>query len=160
MQRMDTNRIPKQAFLLLQLYKSLWVLACSIISFHPFLSWTFYFQFSTPMLPRSFLTLNNHYNIKQKTKTYRTTEEEMEGQISFWGYKEQESNRILPEHDDDDDDFLIWSMSWLLWCVVSGSKYKHWDSSCECTWELKSGASVWRETVQQRRSGRLHKLYT
>jgi len=27
----------------------------------------------------------------------------MEGPISFWGYKEQESNLILPEHDDDDD---------------------------------------------------------
>jgi hypothetical protein len=26
----------------------------------------------------------------------------MEGSISFWGYKEQESNLILPEHDDDD----------------------------------------------------------
>jgi hypothetical protein len=28
----------------------------------------------------------------------------MEGPISFWGYREQESNLILPEHDDDDDD--------------------------------------------------------
>ena len=28
----------------------------------------------------------------------------MEGPISFWGYKEQESNLILPEHNDDDDD--------------------------------------------------------
>jgi hypothetical protein len=28
----------------------------------------------------------------------------MEGPISFWGYKEQESNLILREHDDDDDD--------------------------------------------------------
>jgi len=28
----------------------------------------------------------------------------MEGPISFWGYKEQESNLILPEHDDDDDE--------------------------------------------------------
>jgi len=28
-----------------------------------------------------------------------TTEEEMEGLISFLGYKEQESNLILPEHD-------------------------------------------------------------
>jgi len=28
----------------------------------------------------------------------------MEGPISFWGYKEQESNLILPERDDDDDD--------------------------------------------------------
>jgi hypothetical protein len=28
----------------------------------------------------------------------------MEGPISFWGYKEQESNLILPEDDDDDDD--------------------------------------------------------
>jgi hypothetical protein len=27
----------------------------------------------------------------------------MEGPISFWGYKEQESNLILPEHDDEDD---------------------------------------------------------
>ena len=27
----------------------------------------------------------------------------MEGPVSFWGYKEQESNLILPEHDDDDD---------------------------------------------------------
>jgi hypothetical protein len=33
-----------------------------------------------------------------------TTEEEMEVPISFWGYKEQESNLILPEHDDDNDD--------------------------------------------------------
>ena len=32
------------------------------------------------------------------------TEEEMGGPISFWGYKKQESNLILPEHDDDDDD--------------------------------------------------------
>jgi hypothetical protein len=28
----------------------------------------------------------------------------MEGPFSFWGYKEQESYLILPEHDDDDDD--------------------------------------------------------
>ena len=28
----------------------------------------------------------------------------MEGPISFWEYKEQESHLILPEHDDDDDD--------------------------------------------------------
>jgi len=38
----------------------------------------------------------------------------MEGPISFWGYKEQESNLILPEHDDDDDElaefFLEWDM--------------------------------------------------
>jgi hypothetical protein len=27
----------------------------------------------------------------------------MAGPISFWGYKEQESNLTLPEHDDDDD---------------------------------------------------------
>jgi len=28
----------------------------------------------------------------------------MERPISFWGYKEQESKLILPEHDDNDDD--------------------------------------------------------
>ena len=27
----------------------------------------------------------------------------MEGPTSFWGYKEQKSHLILPEHDDDDD---------------------------------------------------------
>ena len=27
----------------------------------------------------------------------------MEGPILFWGYKEQESNLILPEHDNDDE---------------------------------------------------------
>ena len=32
----------------------------------------------------------------------------MEGPISFWGYKEQESNLILPEHDDDDDDDIFY----------------------------------------------------
>ena len=41
---------------------------------------------------------------KPKKKTHGKTEEEMEGPISFWGYKEQESNLILPEHDDDNDD--------------------------------------------------------
>jgi len=35
------------------------------------------------------------------------TKEEMEGPISFWGYKEQESKLILPEHDDDDDDLWL-----------------------------------------------------
>jgi len=29
----------------------------------------------------------------------------MEGPISFWGYKEQESNLILPERDDDEQIF-------------------------------------------------------
>jgi len=28
----------------------------------------------------------------------------MEGPISFWGYKEQESNLNLPERDNDDDE--------------------------------------------------------
>jgi len=31
----------------------------------------------------------------------------MEGPISFWGYKEQESNLILPERDDDDDIHVV-----------------------------------------------------
>jgi len=30
----------------------------------------------------------------------------MEGPISFGVYKEQESNLILPEHDDDDEHFI------------------------------------------------------
>jgi len=55
------------------------------------------------------------------------TEEEMEGPISFWGYKEQESNLILPEHDDDDDDdflllneslFLFIHYSFMVPCII------------------------------------------
>ena len=32
----------------------------------------------------------------------------MEGPIIFWGYKEQESNLILPEPDDDDEDDVFY----------------------------------------------------
>jgi hypothetical protein len=35
------------------------------------------------------------------------TEKGMEGPILFWGYKEQESHLILPEHDYDDEEDLI-----------------------------------------------------
>jgi len=38
----------------------------------------------------------------------------MEGPISFWGYKEQETNLILPEHDDDDDDDKLLSQKLIL----------------------------------------------
>jgi len=31
----------------------------------------------------------------------------MEGPISYWGHKEQESNLILPEHDDDDNEMWM-----------------------------------------------------
>ena len=54
---------PQTGFLLLHLYNSLWVLACSIISFHCFLSCTFCFQFFTPILARSFLTSSSHLNL-------------------------------------------------------------------------------------------------
>jgi hypothetical protein len=30
----------------------------------------------------------------------------MEGPISFWGYKKQESNLIPSEYNDDDDDII------------------------------------------------------
>jgi len=33
----------------------------------------------------------------------------MEGPISFWGYKERESNLILSEHDDDDKSISLYS---------------------------------------------------
>jgi hypothetical protein len=54
------------------------------------------------------------------TKTHRTTEEEMEGPISFWGYKGQESNLILLEHDDDDDELLKKELfSQIILCVYT-----------------------------------------
>jgi len=40
----------------------------------------------------------------------------MEGPISFWGYKEQESNLILPEHDDDNDNIYIYIYIYV--CVI------------------------------------------
>jgi len=49
--------------LLLQLYNSLWVLACSIISFHFFLSCVVRFQLFTPIFLKSFLTSSSHLNL-------------------------------------------------------------------------------------------------
>ena len=55
----------------------------------------------------------------------------MEGPISFWGYKEQESNLILPEHNDDDvwiETFwdltpsFIHSFIHLVVCLTTGPK--------------------------------------
>ena len=43
-----------------QLYNSLWVLACSIISFHFFLSCVLCFQLVTPIFLKSFLTSSSH----------------------------------------------------------------------------------------------------
>jgi len=42
----------------------------------------------------------------------------MEGPISFWGYKEQESNLILPEHDDDDDETVTSFGVFKQWLVL------------------------------------------
>jgi len=42
------------------------------------------------------------------TKEHRTTEEEMEGPISFWGYKEQETRLTFNEHNDVDDNFMYY----------------------------------------------------
>jgi hypothetical protein len=49
--------------LLLQLYNSLWVLACSIISFHCFLSCALCFEFFTLIFLRSFLASSSHLNL-------------------------------------------------------------------------------------------------
>ena len=48
------------AFFFFQLYNSLWVLACSIIPFHCFLSCVLCFQLLTPIFLRSFLTSSSH----------------------------------------------------------------------------------------------------
>ena len=64
------------------------------------------------------------------------TEEEMDGPILFWGYKEQESNLILPEHDDDDDNpvqillkmFMLWDMKFLqqwIWTFWSSQMWRY-----------------------------------
>ena len=49
--------------ILLQLYNSLWVLACSIISFHFFLSCVLCFQLFTPIFLKSFLTSSYHLTL-------------------------------------------------------------------------------------------------
>jgi hypothetical protein len=53
----------RHLLLFLQLYNSLWVLACWIISFHCFLSCTLCFQFFTPIFLRSFLSSSSHLNL-------------------------------------------------------------------------------------------------
>ena len=46
-----------------QLYNSLWVLACSIIPFHFFLSCVLCFQLVTPIFLKSFLTSSSHLTL-------------------------------------------------------------------------------------------------
>ena len=64
------------------------------------------------------------------------TEEEMEGPISFWGYKEQESNLILPEHDDDDDKTI--GLSGHHWVNTCNIRYKMDVQKCIAIWKLRS----------------------
>jgi len=71
----------------------------------------------------------------------------MEGPISFWEYKEQESNVILPEHDDDDeicfqigDLFYYVDKLYCLFYVViisTGKCQKYWS------FFLVTGIFVW-----------------
>jgi len=58
-------------------------------------------------------------------KTHRMTEEEMEGPISFWGYKEQESNLILPEHDDNNENNVM-SSNIVLGLVTNCCQLLYW----------------------------------
>ena len=50
-------------FFFFQLYNSLWVLACSIISFHCFLSCVLCFQLLTPIFLKSFLISSSHLTL-------------------------------------------------------------------------------------------------
>ena len=50
-------------FFFFQLYNSLWVLACSIISFHCFLSCVLCFQLVTPIFLKSFLTSSSQLTL-------------------------------------------------------------------------------------------------
>ena len=56
------NLIP-HLLLILQLYNSLWVLACSVISFHFFLSCILCFQLFTPIFLKSLLTSSSHLTL-------------------------------------------------------------------------------------------------
>jgi hypothetical protein len=53
----------KCEFFFFQLYNSLWVLICSIIPFHCFLSCVLCFQLLTPIFLRSFLTSSSHLTL-------------------------------------------------------------------------------------------------
>jgi len=50
-------------FFFFQLYNSLWVLACSIISFHFYLSCVLCFQLFTPIFLKPFLTSSSHLTL-------------------------------------------------------------------------------------------------
>jgi len=56
----------------------------------------------------------------------------MEGPISFWGYMEQESNLIRPEHDDDEVSIFIFlapnrEPHWVISKIVDISKKSEWQ---------------------------------
>jgi hypothetical protein len=79
----------------------------------------------------------------------------MEGPISFWGYKEQESNLILPEHDDDDDgdddilcNFFCSDVKQLIYKSYHNTHDKHHSQNIPMQHWLKQDASLaqnWRE---------------
>ena len=50
-------------FFFFQLYNSFWVLTCSIIPFHYFLSFVLCFQLFTPISLKSFLTSSSHLTL-------------------------------------------------------------------------------------------------
>ena len=57
----------------------------------------------------------------------------MEWPISFWGYKEQESNLILPEHDDDDEHNNIEHFEWTpKYLHIVDSSTKNFVSRLQC----------------------------
>ena len=61
-----TNLVTFQSSILLllpQLYNCLWVLACSVIPLHDFLSCAFCFQLFTPIFLKSSLTSSSHLNL-------------------------------------------------------------------------------------------------
>ena len=56
-------RCERSVFFFFQLYNSLWVLACSVIPFHFFLSCVLCFQLLTPIFLKSFLTSSSHLTL-------------------------------------------------------------------------------------------------
>ena len=72
----------------------------------------------------------------------------MEGPVSFWGYKEQESNLILPEHDDDDDDddilcnFLCSDVKQLIYNSYHNTHDKHHSQNIPMEHWLKQDATL------------------
>ena len=74
----------------------------------------------------------------------------MEGPISFWGFKEQESNLILPEHDDDDEEVVYDCIMYTWYCILA---YIQHNGNVSFENEITNQITPWRRVLLEKLTG-------